>query len=308
MPAKVKFYLNGGGLFTVQGRWWDDQVESLISDLGAEVYNPWRESKEKQLRTHVPAEELRKEIFTMDRNGVDISQGVIMLGEGAAGEVSSGTAWETGYAYARNKPIICMRTDLRGELNLMMKECLLEGRICGDLGALREHAAGAIERLMQARAAPTSYDPPARLRSIDRVFLSAPYYTAAEDAFARELERDLSGLGFEVMFPPGAKDVREGLASGRQGVSPALFKEKVRCLDECDAVVALLEGPDCNSETGWDCGYGYSKYKPVFGMRTDFRTLGDIGGQVNLMIEQSLVDSRLYRSASEIGQRVKTWH
>ena len=307
MPAKVKFYLNGGGLFTVQGRWWDDQIESLLSELGAEVYNPWRESKEKQLRADVPAEKLRKEVFTLDRTGVDISQGVIMLGEGAAGEVSSGTAWETGYAYARNKPILCMRTDLRGELNRLLKECLFDGRVCGDLCTLREHAASAIERLTQSRAAPTSYDPPARPRNTDRVFPSAPY-TAAEETFARERERHLSGLGLDVMLPQGAKSVRAGLSSGRQGVWSALFREKVRCLDECDAVVVMLEGADCSSETSWDCGYGYSKYKPVFGMRTDFRTLGDIGGRVNLMIEQSLVDSKLIGSASEIGQRVKAWH
>jgi nucleoside 2-deoxyribosyltransferase len=308
VPGKVKFYLNGGGLFTVQGRWWDDQVESLLSELGAEVYNPWRESKEKQLRADVPAEELRKEVFALDRTGVDISQGVIMLGEGAAGEVSSGTAWETGYAYARNKPIICMRTDLRGELNRLLKECLFDGRVCDDLGTLRERAASTIERLTRLRAAPTSYDPPTRPRNIDSVFLSAPYYTAAEEAFARELERHLSGLGLDVMFPQGVKSVRAGLSSGRQGVWSALFKEKVRCLDKCDAVVAMLEGADCSSETGWDCGYGYSKYKPVFGMRTDFRTLGDIGGRVNLMIEQSLVDSRLSGSASEVGQMVGAWH
>jgi len=308
VPARVKFYLNGGGLFTVQGRWWDDQVESLFRELGADVYNPWRESKEKQMRTYVPAEELRKEIFTLDRAGVDISLGVIMLGEGAAGEVSSGTAWETGYAYARSKPIICMRTDLRGELNRLLKECLLDGRVCGDLGTLREHAASAIERLVRSGATPTAYGPPARPRQLDRVFLSAPYYTTTEEAFARELESGLSKLGFDVTFPPGAKGVRVELQSGGQDVWSALFKEKVRCLDECDAVVAVLEGADCNSETGWDCGYGYSKYKPVLGMRTDFRTLGDIGGQVNLMIEQSLVDSKLYRSALEIGRRAKAWH
>ena len=305
MPAKVKFYLNGGGLFTVQGRWWDDKVESLFNELGAQVYNPWRESKERQLRSDVPAEELRKEVFTLDRAGVDISQGVIMLGEGAAGEVSSGTAWETGYAYARNKPILCLRTDLRGALNGLLKECLFDGRVCGDLGTLRERATRAIERLTQSRAAPTSYAPPTRPRDVERVFLSAPYYTNAEEAFARELERGLSGLGFDVMFPPGARGIRAGLSSGRQRVWPALFKEKVRCLDGCDAVVALLEGADCNSETGWDCGYGYSKYKPVFGMRTDFRTLGDIGGRVNLMIEQSLVGSKLQGSVSEIGQRLR---
>ena len=307
MPAKVKFYLNGGGLFTVQGRWWDGQVESLFAELGADIYNPWRESKEAQLRANAPAGEVRKAVFISDRTGVDVSQGVVMLAEGAAGEVSSGTAWETGYASARNKLVLCLRTDLRGPLNRLLQECLFERRVCGSLDDLRGHAKNAIESLVRSKAAPTSYEPPSLPRSIRKVFLSAPYFTAAEETYSKELERSLSKLGFDVMFPPGAEGVREGLLSGRAGVWSALSTGKVRCLDECDALVALLEGSDSNSEAGWDCGYAYSKYKPVFGMRTDLRTLGDLGGRVNLMIEQSLVDSKLCGSVGEIGQMLQTW-
>ena len=127
MSGEAKFYLNGGGLFTVQGRWWDEKVESLFGELGASVYNPWRESKEGELRSLVPHEELRRRIFLSDRNGVDVSQGVVMLGEGGAGEVSSGTAWEVGYAFARTKVVLCIRTDFRGVLNPILIRCLLGG-------------------------------------------------------------------------------------------------------------------------------------------------------------------------------------
>jgi nucleoside 2-deoxyribosyltransferase len=308
VSAGVRFYLNGGGLFTVQGRWWDEQVESLLGELGASVYNPWKESKEAQLREGVPPEEIRRRVFVSDRTGVDVSHGVIMLAEGAAGEVSSGTAWETAYAYARNKLVLCMRTDLRGALNPILWESLFEGMVCHNLESLREHAVRAIERLMWSKAAQTTYSPPARRSNIEKVFLSAPYFTAAEETFAAELERGLSRLGLDVMFPPGDKAVRESLTSRGGQVWPTLFKEKISCLDECDAVVALLEGADCSTEAGWDCGYGYSKYKPVFGMRTDLRSLGDLGGQVNLMFEQSIVDSKLCRSLDEIRRSLRAWH
>lgn len=307
MPAKAKFYLNGGGLFTVQGRWWDGQVELLFGELGADIYNPWRESKEAQLRANIPAGEVRKAVFVSDRKGVDVSQGVVMLAEGAAGEVSSGTAWETGYASARDKLVLCMRTDLRGPLNHLLQECLFERKVCGSLDELRELATRAIESLVRSKTTPTSYDPPSHPRNIGKVFLSAPYFTTPEEAFTKELERSLSKLGFDVVFPPGARGVRDGLSSGRDGAWSALFREKVRCLDECDAMVALLDGADGNSETGWDCGYAYSKYKPVFGMRTDLRTLGDLGGRVNLMIEQSLVGTKLCGSAVEVGELLKAW-
>ncbi|MDG6991348.1 MAG: nucleoside 2-deoxyribosyltransferase [Nitrososphaerota archaeon] len=303
MPSKTRFYLNGGGLFTAQGRWWDEQVESLLSEAGARVYNPGRES-EGVLRANPPGGDLRKAVFVSDREGVDVSQGIVMLGEGAAGEVSSGTAWETGYGYARDKLTLCMRTDIRGPLNPFLKECLFESRVCGDFDALRSQASRAIERISKSGVARTFYTPPPSRRSIHKVHLTAPHFTAAEWRSAKELNQILSTLGFDVTFPPGAKGVGESILSGREDVWPAPFREKVRSLNECDAVVALLEGSDCNSELGWDCGYAYSKYKPVFGMRTDTRTLGDLGSRVNLMIEQSLVGSKLCGSESELIQMI----
>jgi nucleoside 2-deoxyribosyltransferase len=300
VPSGVKFYLNGGGLFTVQGRWWDEKVETLFGELGAGVYNPWWESKEGKLRAKLSGRELQKRVFVSDRDGVDVSQGIIMLGEGAAGEVSSGTAWETGYGYARDKLVLCMRTDLRGALNPLLRECLFDGKVCKDLDDLRDHATRAIAKIRESKTGRTFYDPPARPRKIRRVFLTAPYFTAAEAAYAKDLVQGLSSLGLDVMFPPGERDIRASLLRGRGPDWSDLFEEKVRCLDECDAVVALLEGADCGSEIGWDCGYGYSKYKPVFGMRTDLRSLGDLGGRVNLMLEQSIIGSKLCASLGEM--------
>ena len=281
-------------------------MESLLSDAGGKVYNPGRES-EGALRANLPGRDLRKAVFVADREGIDASQGVIMLGEGAAGEVSSGTAWETGYGYARGKLILCMRTDIRGPVNPFLKECLFQSRVCGDFDTLRSQVSRAIERISKSGVARTFYTPPPPRRSIHKVHLTAPYFTAAEWRFAKELEEVLSTLGFDVTFPPGTKGVRESLLSGREDVWPALFREKVRSLNECDASVALLEGSDCNSELGWDCGYAYSKYKPVFGVRTDTRTLGDLGSRVNLMIEQSLVGSNLCGSESELVQMITSW-
>jgi len=300
MPFKVRFYLNGGGLFTVQGRWWDKKVETLFAELNASIYNPWRESKEGPLRATLSNLELRKRIFASDRYGVDVSQGVIMLGEGAGGEVSSGTAWETGYAYARGKLILCMRTDLRGTLNPILKECLLDGKVCKEIDALKEHAARAIEKIRDMKMTETSYNPLAHVGKIRKLMLSAPYFTRAESTYAKDLHRGLSKLGYDVLFPPGEAGVGRGLLAGRNKTWSNLFEEKIRCLGECDAMVALLEGADCGSETSWDCGYAYSRYKPVFGMRTDMRSLGDLGGRVNLMMDQSIVDSKLSRSPIEV--------
>ena len=50
-------------------------------------------------------------LFRMCVNGIDRSDAVVAMIEGA--EVDSGTAWEIGYAYAKGKPVIGVRTDFR---------------------------------------------------------------------------------------------------------------------------------------------------------------------------------------------------
>ena len=50
-------------------------------------------------------------LFRMCVNGIDRADAVLAIVDGA--EVDSGTAWEMGYAYARKKPVIGLRTDFR---------------------------------------------------------------------------------------------------------------------------------------------------------------------------------------------------
>ena len=59
-------------------------------------------------------------------------------------------------------------------------------------------------------------------------------------------------------------------------------------IDDSDAVVALLDGPQVDDGTAWEIGYAYAKGKPIVGIRTDFRNAGDTShGRVNAMIEGS---------------------
>ena len=64
----------------------------------------------------------------------------------------------------------------------------------------------------------------------------------------------------------------------------------------------MLDGVDVDSGTAWEIGYAYAKGKPVFGLRTDFRTLG-IEGVVNLMIERSI---KLYSNIPELIDGLKS--
>lgn len=50
-------------------------------------------------------------LFRMCVEGIDAADAVLAMIDGA--EVDSGTSWEMGYAYARGKPVIGVRTDFR---------------------------------------------------------------------------------------------------------------------------------------------------------------------------------------------------
>ena len=61
--------------------------------------------------------------------------------------------------------------------------------------------------------------------------------------------------------------------------------EKIR---KADAVMAIVDGPDADSGTSWECGYAYALGKPVYLVRTDLRVAGDdpeFG--INLMLSRS---------------------
>jgi len=70
------------------------------------------------------SEEDKKNIFFMDIEGLESSDVVVAVLDGS--DVDSGVAFELGYAFARGKPIIGVRTDHRcfspyEEVNLMIE-------------------------------------------------------------------------------------------------------------------------------------------------------------------------------------------
>jgi nucleoside 2-deoxyribosyltransferase len=59
-------------------------------------------------------------------------------------------------------------------------------------------------------------------------------------------------------------------------------------LDNCEVVVAILDGPDADSGTSFEMGYARGRGKRVIGVRTDFRGSEDHG--VNLMLSNACSD------------------
>ncbi len=130
------------------------------------------------------------------------------------------------------------------------------------------------------------------------VYLAAPLFSEAECDFNRKLGNELTKASFKVFLPQeDSNNIKD--EKNRQMI---IFNKNLTGIDNSDIVVAVIDGTDVDSGTAWEIGYAFAKGKPVFGLRTDFRTLG-IEGAVNLMIERSLI---LCSSISELLNHLKS--
>ncbi len=99
-----------------------------------------------------------------------------------------------------------------------------------------------------------------------KIYLAAPLFTSAERAWNEQLARLLSQAGHAVYLP---QDKEFSVRTAK-----AIFEADRAGLDWAEVVVAVMDGPDPDSGTSWECGYAYGK-KPLLLLRTDFRSSGD---------------------------------
>ncbi len=131
------------------------------------------------------------------------------------------------------------------------------------------------------------------------VYFAGPLFTMAERRFNDELSAHMRRLcpTLDIFFPQGCDKEFLGLPDFAQRVYKALME----ALDRCDAVVAILDGPDSDSGTCIEIAYARAKGKPVIGVRTDFRD-GEVQG-LNIMtagICSSII--KLPSTTSSIGE------
>jgi nucleoside 2-deoxyribosyltransferase len=81
----------------------------------------------------------QKIIFNKNLKGVENSDILVAVIDGA--DVDSGTAWEIGFAFAKGKPLLGLRTDFRtlgieGTVNLMIERSVV---LCMSVSELLNH-------------------------------------------------------------------------------------------------------------------------------------------------------------------------
>ena len=114
----MRIYL-AGPLFTQAERRWLRSLASGLREREHSVFLPQDEA-ETPLLSNPPD---FHGAFELCRDAIDRCDAVVAVLDGA--DADSGTAWECGYAYARGKPVVALRSDFRGGedrgLNLMLR-------------------------------------------------------------------------------------------------------------------------------------------------------------------------------------------
>jgi len=114
-----------------------------------------------------------------------------------------------------------------------------------------------------------------------KIYLSGPLFSQAEILWTRKLKVLLEnklGDRIDVLWP---YEIASGSAKN-------IFDSNLLALNECNLMVALLDGTQVDDGTAWEVGYFFARGGKILGLRTDFRKAGETeGSTVNLMIERS---------------------
>ncbi len=106
-----------GPLFDEGERWWIESVEARIAALGLSTFLPHRDNPPKT----------RETVTTIYRNNVDAIDRCDLVVASLNGlTTDDGTAWELGYAFARDKTLIGLHTDWRRRFDDEVVNLMLE--------------------------------------------------------------------------------------------------------------------------------------------------------------------------------------
>lgn len=150
----VKVYL-AGPLFTQAEVNWNKAFAEALTKRGYSVILPQETARPFVSETGIDA----KGIFNRNRDDLESADVVIAILDGA--DVDSGTAWEVGYAFARGKPVLGIRTDFRrggdatdAPVNLMISESVIHIVVAAPGTSMRDLANQTDQALRGAAESP----------------------------------------------------------------------------------------------------------------------------------------------------------
>ncbi|MDR1243355.1 MAG: nucleoside 2-deoxyribosyltransferase [Deltaproteobacteria bacterium] len=121
------------------------------------------------------------------------------------------------------------------------------------------------------------------------IYQTGPLFTAAEQAWHRDLSAQLRAAGHSVIWPGSSLMGNKQICEAWPNALGLIFNTGLHALSHCNCVVALLGGTHVDDGTAWEIGYAYAKGLPIYGINTDYRVAGGTRHiRVNSMIEECL--------------------
>lgn len=131
-----------------------------------------------------------------------------------------------------------------------------------------------------------------------RAYIAGPLFDEGERWWIERVDELVAAQGFITFLPhrdnppKTADNVRQIFDNDRAGI------------DDCDVVVANLNGITTDDGTAWELGYAFARGKHSIGLHTDWRRRFD-DEVVNLMLECSL--NTLVHSLDELAAALQGW-
>ena len=122
------------------------------------------------------------------------------------------------------------------------------------------------------------------------IYIAGPLFCVQDRDFLVELRDMARSAGADTFLPHEDNDDNEKnrTPNTSRETLRSIFEKDIKSIDKADAVIALLDGVTVDTGTSVEIGYAYARSKPILGVKTDFRVLGNFESQVvDLMIENA---------------------
>jgi nucleoside 2-deoxyribosyltransferase len=129
------------------------------------------------------------------------------------------------------------------------------------------------------------------------IYFAGPLFTQGERMWNLRLTEIIKTRkkDLEIFLPQ--EQEKEAIVRGIPDFGK-IFRICIDGIDSSDIIVAILDGSDSDSGTCFECGYAFSRGKPIIGVRTDIRGGHDNG--LNAMLNHSCDSVILFQSGEDL--------
>jgi len=137
------------------------------------------------------------------------------------------------------------------------------------------------------------------MNSLPLVYIAGPLFDEGERWWIEKIDEFVRESGFQTFLPH--RDSPPKTAHNTREI----FLQDKAIIDECNLIIANLNGITTDDGTAWELGYAFAKSKYSIGYFSDWRQRFPHGEKVNLMIEESL--DALVEDLDELQEAINSW-